>query len=69
MLLSLFHIEALVILSLWTILLVDSPFSHKIAKNIKPILYFLVGEYDKIFDKVTMGISNMIGNQISNDLS
>lgn len=62
-LLSFFSIEIMTILGLWTTLTLTSPYSRSITNLLKPIFSYLIGEYDKIFNKVT----NMIGSAIKKD--
>lgn len=64
LLLYLFSIESIIIITIWTILIITSPQKDKVKSLVKPIFTLLIGEYYKISDRITEGISNMIGSQL-----
>ena len=64
LLLSFFSIESIVIIIIWTVLISASPKKDKIKSLVKPVITVLIGEYYKISDRITEGISNMIGSQL-----
>ncbi len=62
-LLFLFEVEVIAIMALWSTLILTSPYSKSINSLLKPAFSYLIGEYDKIFSKVT----NLLGNAIKKD--
>ena len=41
-----------------------SPYRATIIKYLKPVLEFVVGEYSKVVDKITTGISEVLGGSL-----
>jgi len=65
LMLFIFDVEHLIVILLWTSLLLTSPYRKVLLKYLKPFLEFVVGEYSKIVNKISLGISNVMGK---NDL-
>ena len=61
-LLFFFGVEHLIVIILWTVLFVTSPYRTPVLKYIRPFMEFVVGEYSKIVDKVSSGLSNVLKN-------
>ena len=61
-LLFFFGVDHLLVIALWSFIIMTSPYRTSIIKYLKPLLEFVVGEYSKIVDKITTGISEVLGS-------
>lgn len=68
-LLFFFGVEHLIVLGLWAGLFLTSPYRKSILQYTKPLMEFVVGEYSKVMDKITTGLSSVLGSniQLNND--
>jgi hypothetical protein len=63
-LLFFFGVDHLLVIALWSFIIMTSPYRATIIKYLKPVLEFVVGEYSKVVDKITTGISEVLGGSL-----
>jgi len=63
-LLFIFGVEHLIVIALWSLLIMTSPYRDTIIRYIKPMLEFVVGEYSRIVDRITTSISEVLGSSV-----
>ena len=56
-----FGIEHCIVIGIWSIFILTSPFKNIVMKHCKPITLFLLGEYFKVLDIIEEGIIRTIG--------
>ena len=49
-------------IGLWTVLVLSSPYRTGLVRYLGPALEFVVGEYSRIVDRITSGISEVLGS-------
>jgi hypothetical protein len=52
------------VILLWSSIVMASPYRKSIIHYLKPSLEFVVGEYSKIVDRISNGISNVLGSSM-----
>lgn len=63
-LLFFFGVDHLLVIALWSFIIMTSPYRATIIRYLKPVLEFVVGEYSKVVDKITTGISEALGSTV-----
>jgi hypothetical protein len=64
-LLFFFGVEHLIVIGLWTLLFLSSPYRSGILKYTQPFMEFVAGEYSKVVDKISSGIFNVLGSSVT----